>query len=687
MTFHELAEAILKESDIPLTSDEIWRIAIAKGLYMKLDKIGKTPVKDLKTNLYSISEEPDSIFVYSGKRPRRFFLRNKVDNEANEPEQEGTLAQSEPIAEIVEAGSNSIGEKNIKIKVNKFKKVEGAEIDLAPINIFIGTNNSGKSSFIQGIQFAISSCQTLELKRVNWRRAKGSRVLSLDSTDFLYTPTRNIENLYHGIKLTGSRRREDRKWISFDFTDGQDYTLVSISKGKNGGFTTYMEGRTLGQKLSNIDTPFCVYIPGIAGIPIQEKFEVPITIKKSAVRGDSNNFLRNIIYDISLDKDKWERFNKSLAAIYPGMKVVAEFDGNLSEFINVNIHYEGVLLPIDSIGTGALQTIQVFAYIEYFMPRIILLDEPDSHIHPTKQKELANELFLRTMDNPDLKVVFSTHSRYILEALENKANVIHFQNGKTYAGIKGSKILLDIGAADAEYLFSKKNLKYIIATEDKVDNVHEKKEFIKKFLLGNGLSEDEFVLHSYEGCTKVDFAKVLEGFVRKNIPNATVIIHFDRDQRIDSDITLSKLKTDCEKRGIPLFVTEFSEVENYFCQPAHINYCYSIELSECELIYRQAFSELESFTKEKISNYILRERPDLCKNEDGQPDIVTINTYAEDQYKTYAEILTPGKELLGRLKSILQNKKLSAQAILNPSQGLISSKFQEILSELNTPAS
>lgn len=48
MTFHELAEAILKESDIPLTSDEVLEQAVAKGLYMSLGKIGKTPMATSK---------------------------------------------------------------------------------------------------------------------------------------------------------------------------------------------------------------------------------------------------------------------------------------------------------------------------------------------------------------------------------------------------------------------------------------------------------------------------------------------------------------------------------------------------------------------------------------------------------------------------------------------------------------
>ena len=483
----------------------------------------------------------------------------------------------------------------MKIQIRKFKKIDDVTIHLAPLNIFIGTNNSGKSSFIQGIQFAVSSCQTLKLKGGNWKRDH-SQTLSLDSNEYLYTPTHNIEYLHHGKPLTGSRTRESRNWIEFLFSD--DFVAsVKISRGKNGGFTTMLTGRELGNRLSDIDTPYCVYVPGIAGIPVQEKYEVPIAVKKSATRGDSNNYLRNILYAISKDQNKWTRFQKSVSNIYPTADIRVYFNENSSEFIQVFVKSEKIELPLDSIGTGLLQTIQIFAYIEYFNPRIILLDEPDSHIHPTKQRSLADELFTRSQENPELRIVFSTHSRYILEALEEKAKVVHFQNGLAYPDIKGSKILLDIGAADADYLFSKKNLKYVVVTEDKVDQVAEKKEFLKKFLIANGLNEDEFVLHSYEGCKKVDFAKILQGFVQKQIPTAKVIVHIDRDQKIDDDRELLKLRDDCKDRGLILFVTEFQEVESYFCQPSHVSKIYGVPIAVASEKYKDLFNELEEETK------------------------------------------------------------------------------------------
>ncbi len=568
----------------------------------------------------------------------------------------------------------------MKIQIKKFKKIDDVTVNLASINIFIGTNNSGKSSFIQGIQFAISSCQTLKLNDATWKR-DNSQTLSLDSNDYLYTPTNNIEYLYHGKRLTGSRTKEDRSWIEFTFSDEKEAT-VKISRGKNGGFTTMLSGRDLGMVLSDIENPFCVYVPGIAGIPVREKYEVPIAVKKSATRGDSNNYLRNILHSIHKDHIKWISFKNSVNTIYPKIDLNVYFDENASEFIQVFISDDGLELPLDSCGTGLLQAIQIFAYIEYFNPKIILLDEPDSHIHPTKQKALAEELFKRAQNNHELRIVFSTHSRYILESLEDKATVIHFQNGKASNDIKGSQILLDIGAADADYLFAKKDLKYVIVTEDKVDNVAEKKEFLKKFLIANGLKEDEFVLHSYEGCKKVDFAKILQGFVRKQIPTAKVIVHIDRDQKIDGDREILKLIEDCNSRDLMLFITKYQEVESYFCQPQHIHKIYGVSIEDATAKYDTFVGELEAETKRMIKNFILRERPELSRNKDNHQDVAILDQKADEWYTAYKNELTLGKELLGKIKNFAQTVlRDNPNKILEISDALISEEFKAIFAE------
>ena len=77
MTFHGLAEAILKESDIPLSSGDIWDIAVKKGYDKTLGTKGKTPSATLGARLYVLSEDTKSIFLSVGNRPKRFYLKGK----------------------------------------------------------------------------------------------------------------------------------------------------------------------------------------------------------------------------------------------------------------------------------------------------------------------------------------------------------------------------------------------------------------------------------------------------------------------------------------------------------------------------------------------------------------------------------------------------------------------------------
>lgn len=78
MTFHGLAEKVLKQADKPLTANEIWTLAEQQDLTAKLNSRGKTPSATLAARLYVISRDnPEGIFQTIGKRPKRFYLKGK----------------------------------------------------------------------------------------------------------------------------------------------------------------------------------------------------------------------------------------------------------------------------------------------------------------------------------------------------------------------------------------------------------------------------------------------------------------------------------------------------------------------------------------------------------------------------------------------------------------------------------
>ncbi|HDZ4937113.1 HTH domain-containing protein [Campylobacter jejuni] len=79
LSYKELALEILKQSDKPLSVNEIWQKALDKGLDKKLSSIGQTPIATLGSRIYvDIKElQHNSLFIKVSQKPRTFWLKEK----------------------------------------------------------------------------------------------------------------------------------------------------------------------------------------------------------------------------------------------------------------------------------------------------------------------------------------------------------------------------------------------------------------------------------------------------------------------------------------------------------------------------------------------------------------------------------------------------------------------------------
>ncbi len=77
-SYLDLAADVLKTASQPLTYQEIWTEAKTSGISNKIKTSGKTPWQTLGAQLYvEARDNPSSVFIKVGKRPARFFLRNR----------------------------------------------------------------------------------------------------------------------------------------------------------------------------------------------------------------------------------------------------------------------------------------------------------------------------------------------------------------------------------------------------------------------------------------------------------------------------------------------------------------------------------------------------------------------------------------------------------------------------------
>jgi len=77
-SFLDLALGVLKTAKQPLTYQEIWESGTASGVSAQIKTSGKTPWQSLGAQLYvDVRDNPESQFIKVGKRPARFFLKER----------------------------------------------------------------------------------------------------------------------------------------------------------------------------------------------------------------------------------------------------------------------------------------------------------------------------------------------------------------------------------------------------------------------------------------------------------------------------------------------------------------------------------------------------------------------------------------------------------------------------------
>lgn len=499
-----------------------------------------------------------------------------------------------------------------KIQVKRFKAIEDAEIIPEPINIIIGENNAGKSSFLQAIQFAVSIIQVLSSRSKRFKFDEYSSTLSF--AELNYTPAKLTTTLCYGKDDLRADKKKQIEIIFFADNNGKEIEChVQVRRGKNSNLSVTVCGEVLFNYIANAHKNFSMYVPGLAGVPFDESYQAPGAVRRAAARGDANTVLRNVLYELRESPEKWGPFIADINLFFPDTQI--QVNGHLEEngIIEVQVTHQGIKKSIETIGTGILQTIQICAYIHLFEPDILLLDEPDSHLHPVNQRLLGG--LIANVAKEDRVILIATHSRHLLSSLRNDSKVIVFKNGDEAEYTSEYQILFDIGALDQYDVYRDPKVKYVYMIEDTSEL---SKRAHENVLIASGFDLDTIVFLPYNSSSKIDSAIFTAESLLQFRPDLHVIIHSDRDGRKDEAIKELEQKFKRNKK-ISLFVTEKNDIEMYYCNIEHIKYIADndgIVISSEELA--QLFRESLNNVDEKCCKSYLNRVVDPLREKKGE---------------------------------------------------------------------
>lgn len=530
------------------------------------------------------------------------------DNAMDEPEDGGatgiSLLDINPQFEVTSEKTRKWTRVD-SIDIENFKAIKKTSIPLGDVTILVGGNGSGKSSVLQAIHWAARAASYIAPKNTK-------EVISFERLDFL--PSSEPLRTAHKSTLTTSQKSPPTK-VSFihvvapiepatlegkaeltsdtkptqdepstakaetETTNQAPTATVKIWAARNqGGISVHIDGASAVTPFKQRDQPLTAYIPGLAGLSEKETILAQPLLRRQAASGDAGGVLRNVLFNLASrlpgEEDNKKsaqrigRLNELLQSVHPSVQVQVGYDDR--EEIHINASFKDFGLgddsrPLEAAATGVLQVIQIFAYMVFFRPKILLIDEPDAHLHPDKQERLIEALEFASKEF-DAQIILTTHSPHITRAASPDTSLVWMNEGDVVGGDDSAiRRLMGWGALDKKLLFfvEDEDDQAIRAILRQWPHLQRQVSVCRCFGVKN-LPKDEF----------------LRGLASSGGVKVNAIIHRDRDFMTQKECS-GWIKSYKIPEAFP-WHTEDVDVEAYFCSNAYLQKAYGIDFDTAE---------------------------------------------------------------------------------------------------------
>lgn len=298
-----------------------------------------------------------------------------------------------------------------KVVVKNFKKFEHLEFELPSHLVIAGSNNSGKTTLLQ----AIAAWSEIAF---HWSHNK--RDLAREEDENYPSINLNLLN-FHSVPLTDF----DHLWPSRNVQHPTSLWLYT-DQWTIGFEVLYKEQELAAirpaKKVNEDDLEqyireplISIYVPPLSGLDIKEKLFNPEVISAQLARAQAGSVLRNLLFVISQDPRKWQALQEVVHSFF---NYELGYPSGAAEILARYRHSaQSPFYDLSSAASGFLQVLLVYAAILYKEASIVLIDEPDAHLHILFQDKMYRKLCEYTRQNKS-QLIIATHSERLINAAD-----------------------------------------------------------------------------------------------------------------------------------------------------------------------------------------------------------------------------------------------------------------------------
>ena len=553
-----------------------------------------------------------------------------------------------------------------KITIKDFKKIKRVDLELADLNILVGANASGKSSILQSIHLA--SCLMRQAKGI--RADKSSTV---DVSDLDYIPTDDYIKLGNSGDW-GNQHTATSSTVDFEFESDDNETInayANIKAARNAGISV---SGSLGaasilfrQKSGPSSVFFSAYSPGISGISNEEEKRSKRVVLKACSFGDGNSYLRNALHLLN-EGEKGEE--SEINQIQDWLKeLIGKIDLKLKYDEEKDLKIEALAnvgekdIPLELLGMGYLQLIQIFCYALLFNPKILLIDEPDIHLHPDVQEKLLRVLSKIAKDK-GLRIILTTHSPFIVRGAPTDAKVYWMKDGAIQKDTNRNAVELALG-------WGALSKKIILFSED------QNTQWLKHIIAQWPEIERTVAIHPGNGYKNLPQPKEAASLKNTFGEQFQIVIHRDRDSMTNDEV--EKLEKKYGAEGIPLWITDYADIESYFCEVPFLTKILNLEKEKVKDILNPIIEKLNKLDNAQFSGQRNAINKELYGGDGGSPS----KDKVYEELKSQPLGVATGKNVLVQLVAITGNKLKETNLLEHSLDGQVAVSLKKFLEKIS----
>ncbi len=370
-----------------------------------------------------------------------------------------------------------------KVRIRNFKRFEDVEIELGNPVVFIGPNNSGKTTALQAL-----ALWDLGLRR--WVEKRGEHPpekrpgVTINRRDLFGVPVPNANLLWRDLHVrdtqTVAGKPETRniridivveavtsesQWscgLEFDFANEESFYCRPIRLA-DGAHPGRMPVPAEAMKIK------IAFLPPMSGLAANETRLDPGAIDVRLGEGRTAEVLRNLCYQVlTTNNGGWVRLRTQMRELF---KVEIEEPLYVRERGEITMTYKDASacrLDISASGRGLQQTLLLLGHLSLNAGSVLLIDEPDAHLEILRQRQIYQVLadIARAQNS---QVVIASHSEVLLNEAAERDVVVAFLGAPHRIDDRGSQLLKSLKEIGFEQYYQAEQTGWVLYLEGATD--------------------------------------------------------------------------------------------------------------------------------------------------------------------------------------------------------------------------